>query len=71
MKEYEKFIKKYPDKLERGIALVVYSDPGIGKTTLSATLPVGDTLIVNTEAGEGPLLGTGHIAFDVRQAVAN
>jgi len=71
MKEYEKYLKKYPDKLERGIAIVVYSDPGIGKTTLSSTLPVDDTIIINTEAGEGPLLGTGHIAFDVRAAIAN
>jgi len=71
MKEYEKYISKYPDKLDRGIAMFVYSDPGIGKTTLGATLPVDDTLIVNTEAGEGPLLGTGHINFDVRRAVGN
>ena len=71
MKDYEKFIKKYPDKLARGIAIVIYSDPGIGKTTLGGTLPVNDTLIVNTEAGEGPLYGSGHIGFDVRAAIAN
>ena len=55
--EYE----KVGNKINRGIALLIYCDPGIGKTTLAATLPVDKTLIINTEAGLGPLLGTGHL----------
>ncbi len=51
--------------IDRGISIIIYGDPGRGKTTLAATLPVGETLIVNTEAGYGPLLGTGHEVFDL------
>jgi len=51
------------DKINRGISIVVYCDPGGGKTTLASTLPVGETLILNIEAGIGPLLGTGHYVF--------
>lgn len=47
-------------EIDRGISMLIYSDPGVGKTTLASTLPVGETLIINTEAGLGPLLGTGH-----------
>jgi phage nucleotide-binding protein len=53
----------------RGISFVFYSDPGVGKTTLAATLPVGETLIVNTEAGTGPLLATGHSIFNLLLAM--
>ena len=60
-----------PNKIDRGISLIIYSDPGIGKTTLAGTLPVGETLIINTEAGIGPLLGSGHYLFNVGQAVIN
>lgn len=52
--------------IDRGISMIIYGDPGRGKTTLASTLPVGETLIVNTEAGDGPLLGTGHVVFDLR-----
>jgi len=54
---------KVGNKIDRGIAILVYSDPGKGKTTCSATLPPGETLFVNVEAGLGPLLGTGHVVF--------
>jgi len=54
---------KLGDKVHRGISLIIYSDPGIGKTTLAATLPPDETLIVNVEAGIGPLLGKGHSVF--------
>ena len=57
--------KAIGSKINRGIALLIYADPGIGKTTLGATLPVGETLIINTEAGLGPLLGTKHVVFNV------
>ena len=57
-----------PTKIERGVSLIIYGDPGVGKTTTSATLPVGTTLIINTEAGIGPLLGTGHLVFNVKNA---
>jgi phage nucleotide-binding protein len=56
---------KIGDKINRGIAILIYSDPGIGKTTLASTLPAGETLIINTEAGLGPLLGTNHIVFNL------
>ena len=32
-------------EITKGISLLIYADPGIGKTTLAATLPVGETLI--------------------------
>ena len=62
-------IETIPNSIKRGIAFIIYSDPGIGKTTLAGTLPVGKTLIVNTEAGLGPLLGTKHIVFNVLEAI--
>lgn len=58
-------MKACGSKIERGIAFLVYSDPGVGKTTMSATLPVGETLIINAESGLGPLLGTEHIVFNL------
>jgi phage nucleotide-binding protein len=62
-------LDKVGDKIDRGISFVIYSDPGIGKTTLATTLPSDVTLIINTEAGLGPLLGTGHSVFNVSKAV--
>lgn len=53
--------EKVGNKINRGISILIYSDPGVGKTTLAATLPVDETLIINTEAGLGPLLGTSHL----------
>jgi phage nucleotide-binding protein len=64
-------LNKSPDKLDRGISFIIYGDPGVGKTTMSTTLPVGETLIINTECGLGPLLGTGHLVFNVRAATLN
>jgi phage nucleotide-binding protein len=63
--------EKVPDKINRGVAIVIYSDPGIGKTTLATTLPEGETLIINTEAGLGPLLGTKHIVFNLQAVIKN
>lgn len=60
-----KDIHKIGDKIDRGISIIVYADPGAGKTTLASTLPAGETLIINTEAGLGPLLGTNHVVFDL------
>lgn len=51
------------NKIEGGISILIYADPGVGKTTLAGTLPPGETFIVNTEAGVGPLIGTGHVVF--------
>lgn len=59
------------DKIGRGISIVIYGNPGVGKTTLATTLPPDETLIVNSEAGLGPLLGKGHIVFNVLEAVKN
>ncbi len=60
-------IKPIGTQINRGISAVLYSDPGIGKTTCIARLPVGETLIVNVEAGLGPLLGTGHQVFELKR----
>lgn len=60
-----------PAKVDRGVSLIIFGDPGVGKTTTAATLPIGDTLIINTEAGIGPLLGSGHTVFSVKQAMMN
>lgn len=60
-----------PDKINRGIAGIIYADPGVGKTTLSATLPVGDTLIISVESGVGPLLGTGHRVIPIKDIMVN
>lgn len=56
-------IRNLGNKITRGISFIIYADPGVGKTTLSTTLPVGETLFINAEAGLGPLLGTGHDVF--------
>jgi len=58
-----------PDSINRGISFVIYADPGVGKTTLATTLPEGETLIINSEAGLGPLLGTKHIVFNILKAI--
>jgi phage nucleotide-binding protein len=53
------------ETIDRGITGIIYSDPGVGKTTTASTLPVGETLFIMAEAGYGPLLGTGHIVFNL------
>lgn len=60
-----------PTNIDRGLSFIIYGDPGVGKTTISSTLSAGagETLIINTEAGIGPLLGTGHIVFNVKKAM--
>lgn len=60
-----------PTKIDRGLCFIIYGDPGVGKTTTSSTLSVGETLIINTEAGIGPLLGTGHLVFNVKKAMVD
>ena len=62
---------KAPDKINRGISMIVYGNPGAGKTTLASTLPPEETLIITTEAGLGPLLGKGHSLLDVRKVQEN
>jgi len=63
--------KETPDFINRGIAIIIYGDPGVGKTTLASTLPEGETLIINTEAGLGPLLGTKHLVFNLQSEIKN
>lgn len=59
-KKKNKDIQIMGTSIERGISILIYADPGVGKTTLASTLPVGETLFINVEAGIGSLLGTGH-----------
>jgi phage nucleotide-binding protein len=54
-----------PTSITRGLSIMIYADPGKGKTSLACTLPVDETLFVVTEAGMGPLLGKGFRYFDV------
>lgn len=56
-------VRNVGTKITRGVSFIIYCDPGIGKTTMATTLPVGETLFINAEAGLGPLLGTGHDVF--------
>ena len=58
-------ITKMGTEINRGISALVYCDPGGGKTTMAARLPKDETLIINVEAGLGPLLGTGHSCFQL------
>ena len=58
-----------PNTINRGLAFIIYADPGVGKSTLASTLPVGETLIINSECGLGPLLGTDHVVFNVLDAI--
>jgi phage nucleotide-binding protein len=64
-----KDLKPVGNKIDRGISIVVYANPGVGKTTLGTTLPPEETLIINAEAGLGPLLGKGHSVFNILEAV--
>lgn len=61
----EFLFEKAGTKINRGISMIIYADPGIGKTTLASTLTPGETLIINTEAGVGPLLGSDHLVFNL------
>lgn len=63
--------EKAPDRIDRGISMIIYAMPGVGKTTLASTLPPEETLIITTEAGLGPLLGKGHVLLDVKQVQEN
>jgi phage nucleotide-binding protein len=62
-------IKPAGNKIDRGISICVYANPGVGKTTMATSLPPDETLIVNAEAGMGPLLGKGHSVFNILKAV--
>ena len=64
-------IRRAPLTIDRGISVIVYANPGVGKTTLCAGLPPDETLIINCEAGIGPLLGTGHWIMDFHEANKN
>ena len=62
-------IEQVGSKINRGISFIIYGNPGTGKTTLATTLKAEETLIINTEAGLGPLLGNNHYIFNVRKAM--
>lgn len=64
-------LKPIGNKINRGISMIIYGNPGVGKTTLATTLPPDETIIINAEAGLGPLLGKGHVVFNVLEAVKN
>lgn len=53
-------VETIANQITRGISILIYANPGVGKTTLASTLPVGETLFLSVEAGLGPLMGTGH-----------
>ncbi|CAK0749300.1 conserved hypothetical protein [Gammaproteobacteria bacterium] len=62
-------IRVVPEKIDRGISIIIFANSGVGKTTLASTLPKEETLILNSEAGLGPLLGKGHSVLDLCLAV--
>lgn len=64
-------IVKAPNSINRGLSLIIYANPGVGKTTLASTLPPDETLIITTEAGIGPLMGKGHSLLDIKQTLEN
>lgn len=64
-----KKLKSVGNKIGRGISIIIYGNPGVGKTTLATTLPPDETIIINAEAGLGPLLGKGHVVFNVNETV--
>jgi len=64
-------IKPVGDTIDRGISAIIYGNPGVGKTTLATTLPPEETIIINAEAGLGPLLGKGHSVFNLLGFVNN
>lgn len=66
IKEQDLKFERAGNKIDRGISFLIYADPGIGKTTLATTLPEDETLIINTEAGLGPTLGTNHYIFNLK-----
>lgn len=57
--------KPVGNKIDRGISICIYGDPGVGKTTLATTLPPKETIILNFEAGLGAMLGKGHTVIPV------
>lgn len=63
--------EKAPTMINRGISFIIYADPGVGKTTMATTLPVDETLIINCEAGLGPLIGTGHMLNNLLGGIDN
>ena len=69
--EKKSIFKTLPTKVSRGISMCIFSDPGKGKTTAAATLPVGETLFISCEAGVAPLYGTGHVVMNVLEAMVN
>ena len=60
-----------PNSISRGISIIIYADPGKGKTTLGTTLPKEETLFIVTEAGLGPLIGKGFQYVDILVAMKN
>ena len=66
-----KNLKPVGNKIDRGISMIVYGNPGVGKTTLATTLPPDDTLIINAEAGLGPLLGKGTYVYPLLENIVN
>jgi len=64
-------LKSAGNVIDRGISICIYANPGCGKTTMATTLPPEETLIINAEAGLGPLLGKGHVVFNLLKAVEN
>lgn len=62
--------KAVGNKIDRGVSIVIYGDPGVGKTTLATTLPPDETIILNFEAGLGAMLGKGHTVIPISDNLA-
>lgn len=60
-----------PNSINRGVSILIFANCGVGKTTLSSSLPKEETLFVVTEAGIGPLLGKNFTYIDILAAMKN
>ena len=59
----------YTDQMkDRGVAMIVYSDPGVGKTSLIKTLSPEECLLISVDAGEYVLKDTHCPIFPLQES---